>query len=290
MTTAVFRVAWGAATDRGRKRDHNEDAHLALPPVFMVADGMGGHQRGDAASARVTEAFETLCTDSTLSWLTSQLLHEAVLVAVERVRAIHTEGGSAPGSTLAGVGLALQGDSPCWLVFNIGDSRTYRLARGVLEQVSVDHSEVQELVESGSIDKEQARTHAQRSVITRALGAGLQGDPVVDQWLLLAATGDRLLVCSDGLTGELSDPFLAATLASVEDPQAAADALVTAAVEAGGRDNVTAVVVDAVEVVGGLSATGPTRDSDEDTLVEGLDLEGDTIPGQLAFPESSDLA
>ncbi|MBK8468267.1 MAG: serine/threonine-protein phosphatase [Actinomycetales bacterium] len=272
-----FAVSWGGASDRGLRRDHNEDAFLTAPPVFLVADGMGGHQRGDAASRAVVDAFEELVNDP---WLTSERLHDAVVAATEAVRQIAVEGMGAPGTTLAGVGIAVQEGRPCWLVFNVGDSRAYRLSRGTLEQVSVDHSEVQELVETGALDATEARIHSHRNVITRAIGAGLRGEPEIDQWLLLAADGDRMLICTDGLTTELTDQLLAATLLTIADPKQAARDLVDAAVAAGGRDNVTAVVVDAVSVVStGHGAQGAADEGD--TLVEGLTLapdDGDTVP------------
>jgi len=277
MVSAPFDVAWGAATDRGQKRAHNEDSYLAQPPVFLVADGMGGHQGGDVASRTVVEAFELLSGDGAL---TSEALLRTITEAVDRVRAIAASG-RAPGSTLTGVGLAAQGTTPCWLVFNLGDSRTYRLSRGVLEQVSVDHSEVQAMVDAGALSADQAQLHEKRNVVTRALGGGIPGAPVVDQWLLIARPNDRILLCSDGLSTELTDQFLMATLQAVADPQAAAEALVAAAVQAGGRDNVTAVVVDAV--------AGPFDDAEadinEDTLSEEIlvDHDGNTIPS-AAFP------
>jgi len=127
------------------------------------------------------------------------------------------------------------------MVFNIGDSRVYRLSGDRLEQLTVDHSEVQELVLAGVITREQARTHPRRNVVTRALGsdAGL----LPDHWLLPAIGGDRYLICSDGLFSELPDEVIRPLLAA-GTPQRAAEALVAAANDAGGRDNVTAVVVD----------------------------------------------
>ncbi len=271
MMAAPFEVVWGAATDRGQKRQHNEDSYLTAPPVFVVADGMGGHQGGDVASRIVVDAFAQLAHEATL---TSESLMSAVMHAVTAVRQIPTQG-RPPGSTLTGVGLAAQGATPCWLVFNVGDSRTYRLSGGTLEQVSVDHSEAQAMVESGALDADKAQTYQRRNVVTRAIGAGIPGTPEVDQWLLLAKRHDRLLLCSDGLSTELTDQFLAATLQSIADPQEAAATLVAAAVQAGGRDNVTAVVVDAV---GGIGADA--QEVDEDTLSDNIDMDhdGDTVP------------
>jgi hypothetical protein len=129
------------------------------------------------------------------------------------------------------------------MVFNVGDSRVYRLAAERIVQLTVDHSEVQELVLAGVLTREQARTHPRRNIVTRALGSA----PTVhsDHWLLPAVAGDRFLICSDGLTGELPDEVILPLL-TVGGPQQAADALVAAANDAGGRDNITAVVVDIV--------------------------------------------
>lgn len=272
MVIPPFEVAWGAATDRGQRRTHNEDAYLTCPPVFLVADGMGGHQGGDVASRTVVETFTAYAEHATL---TSETLIAAITEAVARVRTIPSSG-RPPGTTLTGVGISSQGDTPCWLVFNIGDSRAYRLSRGAFEQVSVDHSEVQAMVEAGRLEAGQAQLHQKRNVVTRALGGGIPGAPVVDQWLLIARPDDRVLLCSDGLSTELTDQFLAATLQSVVDPQDAAEALVTAAVQAGGRDNVTAVVVDAVR--GAFQDDG--EGLCEDTLSDGAlaDHDGHTVP------------
>ena len=127
------------------------------------------------------------------------------------------------------------------MIFNVGDSRVYRLAAGRIEQLTVDHSEVQELVLAGVLTPEQARTHPRRNVVTRALGGG--SELAIDHWLLPAAGGDRFLICSDGLFGELLDEAMVPLLA-LAHPQQAAETLVAAANEAGGRDNITALVVE----------------------------------------------
>lgn len=237
----VFTVRWGAASDTGRHRALNEDSYLAAPPVFVVADGMGGHARGEVASRRVVEAFESVAGKA---WLGADQLFLTVERAGESVRLLAGEQ-VAPGSTLAGVALTHQHGLPCWLVFNIGDSRVYRLRGEAFEQISVDHSRVQELRDSGD---EQAAAATGRNIITRALGGGSAVRPLADQWLLPAVAGDRMLICSDGVNSELTDRLISATLTASGDPQDAAQGLVDAAVGAGGRDNVTAVVVDAVTV------------------------------------------
>lgn len=249
----VFEVAWGVASDRGRRGD-NQDSHFADPPIFVVADGMGGHASGKAASAAVVGAFEPLAGRT---WLDPDDLMAAIGRAAEQVGALAADQGRRPGSTLTGVGMLVRDDQPCWLVFNVGDSRTYHFHDGQLEQVSVDHSRVQELIDAGDLAPSLGRTHGERHVLTRAFGAGAPGEPTVDQWLLAAAAGDRILLCSDGLTSEVTDQLIAALLADHSDPAAAAAALVTAATSAGGRDNVTALVVDVVAVTTPAGLPGP---------------------------------
>jgi hypothetical protein len=156
------------------------------------------------------------------------------------------------GTTVTGLaGLETTGGDHL-MVFNVGDSRVYRLAADRILQVTVDHSEVQELVLAGVLSREQARTHPRRNVVTRALGAApsLQSD----HWLLPAVGGDRFLICSDGLTGELPDEVILPLL-TVGGPQQAAEALVAAANDAGGRDNITAMVVD---ILGDVSSADET--------------------------------
>ena len=232
----MIRFSYGAATSMGRVRQVNEDSYLAVPPLFVVADGMGGHGSGDLASRIAIEEMSACVA-------LRPLFAEAVLTALEHANRHIIERGEANrmGTTATGLAaLETAGDNHL-MVFNIGDSRVYRLSGGRLEQLTVDHSEVQELVLAGVITREQARTHPRRNVITRALGsdAGL----LPDHWLLPAIAGDRYLICSDGLFGELPDEVILPLLAGGV-PQQAADSLVMAANEAGGRDNVTVVVVD----------------------------------------------
>ncbi len=149
------------------------------------------------------------------------------------------------GTTVAGVAVAAHDGGPYWLVFNVGDSRVYRLADGALEQVSVDHSVVQELVDAGRLSPQDAEHHPERHIITRAISTGPAPSP--DYWLIPAGPADRMLVCTDGLTQELDDDAIRYLLMDQPDPQEAAQGLVRAAVAAGGRDNVTAVVVDVTD-------------------------------------------
>ena len=240
-------AAWGSATDTGRVRTLNEDALVALAPIFLVADGMGGHDSGDVASRIVVEECSVLVGRH---FVTIEDLQECFLRAAARMREVLA--GRSGGTTVAGAAIAMHDDAAYWLVFNIGDSRVYRMVDGDLEQVTVDHSVVQELLEAGQLSADEASVHADRHVVTRALATDSASEP--DYWMIPATRDDRLLICSDGLTDELTDAQLQAILSTVTDAQEAAETLVAAALEAGGRDNVSVVVVDVAIVWHGLAA------------------------------------
>ena len=241
---------YGAATDVGLVREHNEDSYLASPPVFVVADGMGGHDGGDVASAIVVEEFGHLAdtgydprrgmeaVDATLATC-QQRISDYGHEQIEKGRATWYAG-----TTVVAAILVDDDEGPKWLLCNLGDSRIYRLTDDRLVQVSVDHSVVQELVDAGSITSDDAATHPERHVITRALGGPDRAEP--DYFLLDLPAVERLLLCSDGVSGMISDGRISSILLGAEDPRDAADQLVAAALEAGGRDNATAVVVDVV--------------------------------------------
>jgi serine/threonine protein phosphatase PrpC len=238
---SMLRVSYGAATDRGLRRELNEDSFIAMDPVFAVADGMGGHEAGEVASSicvRTLGASSVIGTRG--SQFTTEHLEDLIGQADEQIR---IETGGQAGTTVSGAVLVEEAGQPHWLFFNAGDSRTYRLSNGTFGQISVDHSEVQEMVDLGRISEEEARTHPRRHVITRALGTG--DDAEADTWLLPVEEGDRLLICSDGLSGELTDDEICTLLSTVQDPQEACDELVAATLRSGARDNVTVLVVDA---------------------------------------------
>lgn len=259
MTLPVV-VRAGSATHTGLRRAHNEDALLAQAPLFLVADGMGGHEAGDVASRTVVEEFRALAGRAVLSL-------DDVGFALARARAavdaIDGAGATRAGTTLSGVALAAVDGVGYWLALNIGDSRTYRLAGGRLEQISVDHSVVQELIDAGELRSDDASHDRRRNIITRAIGAGSDGE--ADYWMVPAATGDRILVCSDGLPSEVDDAAIREILRQQEDPQTAAELLVARAVDNGGRDNVTAVVVDALHVSTRPSGAAAGHDTDIDS-------------------------
>ena len=232
----LVEVSVGSATHRGHRRRVNEDSLLVLPHVYVVADGMGGHAAGDQASAILVEEMRSLTEGAVGAADVSEVLEQANV----RVRAL-ADGGA--GTTVAAaIGVEHDG-AAYWLVANLGDSRTYQLAEGRLQQVSVDHSVVQELLDRGVLDAAAAKRHPQRHVITRAVGSPEAMEP--DYWLLPVVDGDRLVLCSDGLTGEVDDEQIAAVRLAHAEPQQAADALVAEALDNGGHDNVTVVVIDA---------------------------------------------
>ncbi|MFE4725066.1 PP2C family protein-serine/threonine phosphatase [Microbacterium sp. NPDC056736] len=276
MTAAAtpITLAFGAATDPGLRRRINEDSYLAAAPLFLVADGMGGHNAGEIASATVIHEFAALVGRESLA---IDDVHTAVATARRRVAALPAGGGAGAGTTLAGVVVADVDGEGYWLAVNLGDSRTYRLSEGRLEQVSVDHSVVQELVDSGELAADAAQRDARRNVITRAIGAGSDADP--DYWLIPAEDGDRILVCSDGLSGELEKDAIHGILLAEPDPQAAATRLVHEAMVRGGRDNITAIVVDALSV-----RSRANRSVEHDTVPVSaptapvVDIDGDTLP------------
>lgn len=230
---------WAGVTDVGRRRAHNEDSFVARSPLFVVADGMGGHSAGDVASDAVVTRLDLAAQGP---FFDTAALEEALRAASDdiEIAAIGTELGV--GTTVTGAILGNEGGVPSFTIFNVGDSRVYLVDSGVLHQVTVDHSVVQEMVQAGMLHPDDAEKHPDSNVITKAIGFGAEPSP--DYWRIPVRPGLRLLICSDGLTKELHATAIAALLAANPGSEAAATALVTAAVAAGGRDNVTAVVVD----------------------------------------------
>ncbi len=248
-----------ASSETGSVRAVNEDSFVAEPPVFIVADGMGGHERGDRASQTVVTVLrERLLVDRLP---TSAEVIAAISAANAAVRSLVSETGQplVSGSTLSGVVLVGndEGVATHWMTVNVGDSRLYTWNGRVLEQLTVDHSAVQELVDAGVITEDAARVHPERNVITRAVGAADRIEP--DIWLLPVLTDESFLICSDGLTKELDDAAIAAVLAAHSDDYSIAQRLVDAANAAGGQDNITAIVVGAT-LVGRVTDTDSTLD------------------------------
>ena len=253
QTTTVVNLPLGdvtvlasAGTSIGSVRSVNEDSFLAASPLFVVADGMGGHARGDRASQTVIAELSRLLPVGTLP--TAAAVLTAITGSNDAVRALTDDDGQAllSGTTLTGISLVStnNGASTHWMAFNVGDSRIYSWDGRRLAQLTVDHSVVQELVDSGAITEAQARLHPERNVITRAVGADVDVD--ADVWLLPVGGSQTFVLCSDGLTKELDDDEIAGVLArhgSDGGVDTVAEALVSAADRAGGKDNITVVVI-----------------------------------------------
>ncbi len=237
----MIALNWGTSSDTGLVRQRNEDTFLAGVPVFAVADGMGGHAAGEVASAITIERLRELTSHDPLS---PDELRRAIEAANDEVIATSSSSKAmrGMGTTLVGLALVEGEGGQHWMAFNVGDSRLYRFAGGRLAQVSRDHSEVQELIDEGAISESQARRSPIRNVVTRAIGTDKAVD--VDYWLLDPEPGERFMLCSDGLTGELTDDQIAVTLLAAPDPEVAANRLVGQALAAGGHDNVTVIVID----------------------------------------------
>lgn len=227
---------FGSRTDVGCVRDHNEDSLLVAPPLFAVADGMGGHAAGEVASEiAITVLGEKAphTPDAAALGRAVEDANRAVILAANEKR-----GRAGMGTTMTAA--VLQKDR--LVIAQVGDSRAYLLHQGRLQQLTRDHSLMADMIEAGRLTPEEARTHPNRSVITRALGS----DPrmVPDLYEITVETGDRLLLCSDGLSSMVEDSAIESTLARTRDPQRCASMLVNEAIAAGGYDNVTVVVVD----------------------------------------------
>jgi protein phosphatase len=255
-----MRFTFGERTDVGRGRPENEDSHLVDPEdgLYAVADGMGGHRAGEVASATAIDALKA-------AYLGGQRLDEAVVAANAAVFARAADDAALRGMGTTLTAIALQ-DSTA-LLGHVGDSRAYLMREGAVTQVTEDHSLVEQLVREGRLTPEEAQNHPQRAIITRALG--VDPDVQVDTYRIDLKPGDRLLICSDGLTNMLSDDTIAQTLRRHADPQQAADTLVDMANQAGGDDNITVVLVDALSEGGEAStATAVAAAEPEPAAVE----------------------
>jgi serine/threonine protein phosphatase PrpC len=247
------RVEVGSATDIGRVRERNEDSVLVDPPLYVVADGMGGHRGGQVASQVALEAMEGFATEGRGS------LADHVRRANRAVwdRSVEDERLSGMGTTLTAALI----DGARALIAHVGDSRAYLLRDGSLQQLTTDHTLVARMVKSGEITEAEAEVHPHKNVLTRALGTDEQVE--VDEDSIALVDGDRVLLCSDGLTGMVTEDQIQAILENSDQPQQAADRLVKAANRAGGIDNITVVVLDAVgedsDAGGGRRVAPPSR-------------------------------
>ena len=244
----VQTVAFGSGTDVGRMRNHNEDSLFAAPPLFVVADGMGGHAAGEVASELAIQTISQLAPGYPNGPMLENAITEANRAVYECARANERRAGMGTTVTAA----LLQGTR--LVIAQVGDSRAYLLHGGELQQLTRDHSLMQDLIDAGEITPAEARIHPQRNFITRALGTS----PSVkaDIYELNVSPGDRLLLCSDGLCGMLEDSDMALALRTIRNPQTCATELIQMANQAGGHDNITAIVVD----VSGTDTAADTRE------------------------------
>ena len=230
-----MRIEVGAATDIGRVREVNEDSYLVEAPLYAVADGMGGHKGGDVASSLALETVEAMFRDG--DGTLADQVREANRAVHERSIADQKVRGM--GTTLTAV--TIEGTDARFV--HVGDSRAYLLRAGDLRQVTSDHTLVARMVTAGEISREEAAVHPQRNVVTKVIGT--DATVAVDETTVPLLDGDRLLLCSDGLTGMVAEDQVQAILEAEPDPQRAADRLVKAANRAGGIDNITVLVLDA---------------------------------------------
>lgn len=235
---AITEEAFGARTDVGYTREHNEDSLLVQPPLYAVCDGMGGHEAGEVASEIAVKELRAHAPAEPDADALGRAVDEANLAIIRAV----SEGIGREGMGTTCTAAMLDGDHLA--IAQCGDSRAYLLHEGALQQLTRDHSLVADLIERGEIQPEEARTHPWRSYITRALGL----DPRIhaDLYELAVQAGDRLMLCSDGLYSMIDDAEICRIMMSKPDPQDAANALTDAALAAGGNDNVSVIVVDAV--------------------------------------------
>ena len=255
-----MKLSWGAASHVGMVRQQNEDAYVAESNVFAVADGMGGHNAGEVASALAVDGLRRAAAAGFSA-------AEGLVAAINTTNAtIHEASGGL--SEQRGMGTTLtalvplpatDGEPQRVVVANVGDSRIYLWRGDELKQVSADHSYVQELLSEGLITAEEARIHPRRNIVTRALG--IEGDVNADSWVLPMVVGDRYVLCSDGLVDEVDDEEIATILRTSINPQVAADHLVRVANEHGGRDNTTVVVVDILADTADVTSQGTAQDT-----------------------------
>jgi serine/threonine protein phosphatase PrpC len=237
-------LRWGGATHVGRVRSVNQDRYLARDDegLWAVADGMGGHSGGEIASRIACDTLGRSFAEHTVDGLVD---------AVERANvAVFQAGTGNPqltgmGTTVVALSLVTHEGSDVLAIANVGDSRCYHFAQGELDQLTTDHSLVADLVREGSLSPQEAAVHPQRNIVTRVLG--VYDEVPVDVFAVDPLHGDRYLLCSDGLYNEVPEHAIAEVLRRVDEPTDAAERLVGLAVDAGGRDNITVVVVDVVD-------------------------------------------
>ena len=256
-------------TDTGRRRRHNEDSYVCEPPLFAIADGMGGAQAGEVASRLAAAVLnEGTLGDLEGNGLGEARLAELIQEANRRVYQRSNEDAAASGMGTTMTVALVDGDAGTVAIGHVGDSRAYRVRAGELEQLTEDHSLVNELLKSGRLSPEEALSHPQRSVITRAIGT--EPDVDVDTFTVDAQSGDLFLLCSDGLTDMITDEeILGLVERSEANLETAVRRLVEAANRSGGGDNITVVaftIAEGAERQESETQTPVPATEDEDTL------------------------
>ena len=280
-------LATGAASHRGMVRTQNEDSFHTGAGLAIVADGMGGHLAGEIASELAVATVRNACSPAPVGDGDSESVYptlaDLVTSVVDANSAIFRSSINDPahqgmGTTITLLSLLSSESDPTTPsaigIANVGDSRTYLMRDGELRQVTVDHSFVQELVDTGQLSADAARHHPRRNIVTRALG--IEPDVQVDSWRLPIVEGDRYILCSDGLVDEVEDSDIADIVSAHADPRACADALVERANANGGRDNVTVVIVDVTE-----ASDVPFDDTDTAFVTQRPRVVADEVTGEF---------
>lgn len=237
----MISVKFAARSIPGKVRQINEDSYLANSPIFLVADGMGGHSAGEVASQLVVDRFKLLLNEPFLT-------KELVVATIKQVNydillaANESSEKSGMGTTLVGLVLVVEANLEYWMIFNIGDSRLYHLSDNKCDLITQDHSRVQELIDMGLLSPLEAITSPEKHIITRAVGVDEALN--ADIWLMLPTPGEKFLLCSDGLTNEVSDDEIYSALLNFNSVEEIADHLVDTANSRKGRDNITSIVVE----------------------------------------------
>lgn len=257
LADGALELRWSEVTHRGRRREVNQDAVLAQYPLFVVADGMGGHIGGEIASASTIDRLRIVASKGEVS---PKTIERALARAVTDIASHPETTDEGTGTTVTGVYLDTSSPEPTWVTLNIGDSRVYLFRDGGLAQVTTDHSVVQELIAAGRLSPEEAENHPYGNVITRAVGPSDGVSP--DYVRLEVIDGDRFVICSDGLTKELTDYGILHFLLQHDDPTEAADDMLEAALENGGRDNVTIIVLNARRTYADGASAASSTDGD----------------------------
>ena len=283
----------GSATDTGLVRSINQDLAVETGTLFAVADGMGGHAGGEVAARLAVDTLTVAFGAKPTGVGLSEAVTEANRVVFEH--SLDNADLRGMGTTMTAAALVNEVGKDVIALVNVGDSRSYRFHDGLLSQITVDHSLAEEMVRAGEISEAEAAVHPHRHILTRALG--VSEDVVVDLWRIQPSRGDRFLLCSDGLTNELEPPQITEVLATVPDPQIAADLLVRAARTHGGSDNITVVVVDVVvgedaqadmpavaAVAADFSSPAPEDGAPAEPLAD-LDSDADEAVAVLSGPE-----